>query len=162
MIGSNDRPDNFVIGNSKAIINYGISELVADDGSISYTYEAMEYPATDTTVLARARAKLEVQHTKKIKLVEIEKIVVTTDSVDYTAHTRARSDMTGVIALANHAFNEALVSFMPELQPLYDAVYKSTIRWKGDDNTVRDVHIAGIAEAGTAAMNEYARVIGAA
>jgi len=156
MIGSNDRPDNFVIGNSKSTINYGITET--ENG---YSYESTEYPATDLVVLERARSKLERQHTNKIKLVGIEKIAVTKGEVEYDAHTRARGDINGVVALANYEFNKALVDIMPELQPIYDAVYGSSVDWKGADNSVNSVLIEDVAEVGISAMREYAKVIGA-
>ena len=156
MIGSNDRPAIFVIGNSKSIINYGITET-----ETGYTYETMEYPATDMVVLERARLKLEQQHANKVKLVDIEKIIVTSGLVGFDAHTRARGDITGVVALANYEFNKALLVLMPELQPVYDAVYGSSVDWKGADNLVHSVLIEDVAEVGISAMREYAKVIGA-
>jgi hypothetical protein len=155
MIGSNDRPAIFVIGNSKAIINYGITET-----ETGYAYETMEYPATDLVVLERARAKLERQHANKVKLANIEKIIITSGLVGFDAHTRARSDITGVVALASYEFNKALVTLMPELQPVYDAVYGSSVEWKGADNLVHSVLVEDVAEVGISAMREYAKVIG--
>lgn len=161
MIGSNDRPDDFVIGNCKAIINYGITEKTDGDGNVSYTYEAIEYPATDMVVLERAKAKLEQQYAKELKMRNIEKLIVAINGIDFDAHTKARSDMTGVVALANYEFNKALTAAMPELQPVYDAIYGSSVGWKGADNLTYNVQIKDISVAGTSAMMKYAEAIGA-
>lgn len=106
-----------------------------------------------------AQATLNKERDEKLKA--IEEIIVSKNNVEYDAHTRGRSDINGVVALANFKFNQALVTVMPELQPIYDAIYKSTVDWKCADNKVHTVQVESIAEVGIDAMNEYAKAIGA-
>lgn len=95
------------------------------------------------------------------KLSHIELLTATVNSVEYDAHTRARGDLSAIVALANFEFIQALVSKNPDMQELYDSVYKSTIDWKGMDNKLHTVQIESIAKAAKVAYEEYAKVIGA-
>lgn len=101
------------------------------------------------------------QVAKQIKLEEIEKITATVNSVEYDAHTRARADLTGVVALANYEFIKTLVEANPEFKSIYDVIYKQTTQWKGVTNEIHTVQIESVAEAGIIAYNKYAEVIGA-
>jgi len=117
---------------------------------------------TDEIVDAELAKLPEMEEYNKTKnLDEIEKIQVEANGVDYDAHSRGRSDMNGVVALANFKFIKALADSMPEVMPIYEAVYKKTLNWKGADNKVHTVQAESVAEAGIAAMTEYAKVIGA-
>ena len=94
MIGSNDRPDDFVVGHNKSIINYGITKT--ENG---YSYESMEYPATDMVILERARAKLEIKAIKQRAAIEA-KLPVTIDGVTYNGGDTSASAIFGAVSLA--------------------------------------------------------------
>lgn len=94
MIGSNDRPDDFVIGNNKSIINYGITET--ENG---YTYESIEYPATDMVVLERARVKLEIKTIKQRAVIDASE-PVTINGITYNGGSSSASAINGAVSLA--------------------------------------------------------------
>lgn len=97
MISSNDRPDDFVVGHNKSIINYGITET--ENG---YSYKSMEYPATDMVILERARAKLEIKAIKQRAAIEA-KLPVTIDGVTYNGGDTSAAAISGAVTLAQAA-----------------------------------------------------------
>jgi len=76
--------------------------------------------------------------------------------VSYDTDTTSLVYMNAVTNLANFKFIQALVDSDVSLQPIYDAVYKSTIDWKGSDNLPHTVQIESIAEAIEMAMTSLA------
>lgn len=97
---------------------------------------------------------------KARKMSAIEGISVVHHDVEYDGHTRARSDMGIIVALANFKMIQEMVSILPEFQPVYDAIYKVSIDWKGKDNTTHTVQRESVAETLESAMQEYAKQLG--
>lgn len=156
-IQSHEEPQE-IDGNT---VRYSIEKVVQDEQSFwKYNEAKFEGDISDEVKLAIVRKK-QVASDKAKKLKAIDEISVETNSVEYDAHTRGRADMSSIVALANFQFIQAVVANNEELQPLYDAVYKSTLDWKGKDNLVHEVQVESIAETAISAYEEYAKVIGA-
>lgn len=102
-----------------------------------------------------------VEYKSKAKSEAMEQLTVTHNSVEYDAHTRSRGDMTTITALANYLFIREVAKTSPEMQTLYDAIYKQTLPWKGADNEVHNVQAESIVEGLQLSIDEYAKVIGA-
>lgn len=86
-----------------------------------------------------------------------EKLETTHNTVPYNTDTESLVYMNAITNLANFKFIQALVANDPvALQPLYDAVYKSTIEWKGADNVAHTVQLESLAEAIETAMTKLA------
>lgn len=111
---------------------------------------------------------------KKEKLEAIENIQVEHNTVIYDAHTIARGDFTGVVALANYTFiramyeasknvteDDALHPYAKMIIDTYEVVYKESVVWRGADNLNHTVQAESIAETAQAAMEEYAKILGA-
>jgi len=102
----------------------------------------------------------------------LNNIKVNKNTVYYDANGIALGNMSSVVSIANFRYNQytsigvALDPLTPTvltvLTPLdaYNAVYKSTITWKGADNIVHNVQIESICEALELGMKERAKIYG--
>ena len=98
---------------------------------------------------------------KKIKKEALANVAVEINQVEYDAHDQALLNMTAVAVVANFTFIKELVKTMPELQPLYDAIYKTQIKWKNYNNGVSEVQIESLHESIHKAMTKRAKIYGA-
>jgi len=116
-----------------------------------YNVEIDEYLASSDIYTDRLR---------KEKKEQLDKLVITTNTVAYDANGKAIGNMSAVVGLANFKFNQALASgIAPDIA--YQSVYKDVkVGWKGADNIVHMVQIESIAEALEAGMQEVAKVLG--
>jgi len=90
-----------------------------------------------------------------------EAIKVEHSSVVYDGDFTSINYMSATVAVANHKMLQAMVQANPDLQPVYDAVYKSTVGWKGADNEVHTVQLESLSEALEKNLLEIKNVIGA-
>jgi len=98
---------------------------------------------------------------KALKEEAKETQTTTNKSVEYDTDTTSLVYMNAVTNVANFKFIEALVQANPEFETLFDAVYKTSIGWKGSDNNVHNVQLKSIIEAMELAMNQVAGTVGA-
>lgn len=97
---------------------------------------------------------------KEHKISLLDNLVVTVYSVKFDAHEEAMGNMSNVANVATKKYNK-LVAEGTSPVDAYDAIYKSTIPWKGADNKVHTVQIETIVEALEKAMEERAKIYGA-
>lgn len=130
-------------------------------------YDVVVFPVglalqAENELLENNKLRLQIE-----KLNDIEMLSTTVNTVEYDGHTRARSDLTGVTALANFRFNQLVVTKLGEgknivtaMQEAYQEVYKQTTTWLGKDNTPHEVQYESIAEAGIKVYDGYAELLG--
>ena len=122
-----------------------------------------KYKDVPDTSIPRAKAE---------KSMALDSIQVTANTVAYDANGNSIGNMSSVVGLANFRFNQyisigvALDPTQPTvltvLTPLdaYNAVYKSTVNWKGADNVIHTVQVESVAEALELGMKARATVYG--
>lgn len=98
----------------------------------------------------------ELLDSKAIKQQAKDEMTTTHNTVEYDTDTTSLVYMNAVANIANFKFIQALVANDTTLQPLYDAVYKSQVSWRGADNVTHTVQIESLAEAIEAAMTALA------
>ena len=168
-------PTNYVtyeeFKNETKVVTSAVEEVLDEDGTVltpavaEVTAMVRPYVApvvTDEQIQVELDKLPEyAEYKKRLKTEAMDKLTVVHNSVEYDAHTRSRGDMATITALANHAFIKALASTTPEMQAVYDAVYKQVLPWKGTDNEVHNVQAESVIESLQLGIDEYAKVIGA-
>jgi len=113
-----------------------------------------------------------IAKSKADKSKALDGIKVNQNTVYYDANGTAIGNMSSVVAIAGFRYNQytsigvALDPTTPTvltvLAPIdaYNAVYKSTVKWKGADNVVHTVQVESICEALEAGMIARAKVYG--
>lgn len=113
-----------------------------------------------------------ISKAKADKITALGNVKVTANTVAYDADGNSLGNMSSVVGIASFRFNQyisigvALDTTKPtELTILsnldaYNAVYKSTVNWKGADNVVHTVQIESVCEALEAGMLARANVYG--
>ena len=157
MINSNIRPEDFTIGVNSAVIAYGITEDTNEEGVTTYSYQTAKYPATDETILAKVKEKLEAKASKEDKVKKLDNLVVTTNTVPFDADNTSINYMSSVLSVANFRMLEAMVAGT-DVADAYNAVFKTTIAWRNANNTNSNVQLETVAEALENCMAEVGTV----
>ena len=143
---SNTYPSQTQLLQGVLLVNYDVQEI-DKDGEIMYNYaqDRLQQDAPESDVL-KAIAKGTSYWVKHRKNIELDTLVVTTNTVPFDADNTSINYMSSVLTIANLKMIQALAAGVSAVDA-YNSIYKTSISWKNANNTISNLQLETVGEA---------------